>query len=149
MRTQCAVFVVVVVAIAAAASATTTFRARVACTARHVVVELARSTSARSVSLGFRNSPIVGPQAHAAFSGVSTWSHRAVFVAVVAVAAASAATTARACVACTARHAEVALARHIGKAWAPPAQGLLVKRAKCGCCSAWADSLGPQLRRRL
>jgi hypothetical protein len=70
-------------------------------------------------------------QAHAAFSGVSIWTHRAVFVIVVAVAAAaSAATTARACVACTARHAEVALARHIGKSMGASRSGLLGQKGQ-------------------
>jgi hypothetical protein len=79
----------------------------------------------------FQNGPGVGLQAHAAFSGVSIWVHRAVFVVVVAAAAAaSAATTARACVACTARHAEVALARHIGKSMSASRSKLLSQKGQ-------------------
>ena len=79
------------------------------------------------VSRDFQNGPGVGLHAHAA-SGVSIWAHRAVVV-VVAVAA-SAATTPRACVACTARHAEGALARHIGKSMGASRSGLLSQKGR-------------------
>ena len=67
-----------------------------------VFAGVAIAIATTGVSRDFHNGPGVGLQAHAAFSGVSIWAHRAV---VAVAAAASAATTARACVACTARHA--------------------------------------------